>query len=272
MPPTRKSQSVKRLSSARSTTPLLSELADLRNATEGTDTREALKAAAMRLFAERGVEAVSVRDIILDSGAKNGGSLNYYFGSKEALISEIVRDIFEASSDAWLEGLSGVLKQGGPKSIRDIVRIIVYAPPVMLKGEKSPTAARVLASLLFTRRHFVAEQMRQMNLSVFNRLLAHMRELRPDIPDNIMQQRLIFVAWYMSAILSAREAATSQTRRGPDLWSAANSLGNLVDTATALIEAPMEDVLAAVQASQKASTANVPGLKITAKRARRRKA
>ncbi len=206
------------------------------------DTRDALKAAAMRLFAERGVEAVSVRDIILASGAKNGGSLNYYFGTKEGLIAEVLRDIFEASSEGWLDGLSNLLKEGGPRSVRDIVRVIAYTPQRLMPGEKSPTSARVLASLLFTRRKFVADEMRRMNLSVFNRLLMHLRELRSDIPEAVMQQRLVYVAWYMSAILSAREAAFDQGRGRSKLWLDADALGNLVDTATALIEAPMVDV------------------------------
>lgn len=209
---------------------------------ETIDTRDALKAAAMRLFAERGVEAVSVRDIILASGAKNGGSLNYYFGTKEGLILEILRDIFEASSEGWLDGLSELLKEGGPRSVRDIVRVIAYAPERTMPGEKTATAARVLASLLATRRKFLADHMRRMNLSVFNRLLMHLRELRADIPEAVMQQRLVYLAWYMSAILSAREAALDQGRGGSKLWTDADALGNLVDTATALIEAPMVDV------------------------------
>jgi len=207
------------------------------------DTRDALKVAAMRLFAERGVEAVSVRDIILESGAKNGGSLNYYFGTKEGLISELLRDIFQAASEHWLDGLSELLKKGGPASVREVVRIIAYAPPLLLRGEQYPTGARFLASLLFTRRKFVAEQMRLMNLSVFNRLLTYIRELQPNIPEGVMEQRLIFVAWYMSEILSARETAFSQSRGNSKLWTQANALGNPVDTATALIEAPVEDGL-----------------------------
>lgn len=206
------------------------------------DTRQALKIAAMRLFAERGVEAVSVRDIIIESGAKNGGALNYYFGSKDGLISEIIQDVFRIASEHWLDGLIKLLASDGIKSVRDVIRIIVYAPPILLPGEDRPTATRVLASLLFTRRKFVADQIAKMNFTVFNRLLSYMRELRPDIPGEVMQQRLVYVAWYFSVTLSAREAADSQ-EGGKHLWTAANSLGNLVDSATALIEAPLVDVL-----------------------------
>lgn len=211
---------------------------------EQIDTRQAVKVAAMRLFADKGVEAVSVRDIIIEAGAKNGGALNYYFGSKDGLIAEILQEIFGIASEHWLDGLTKLLSEGGPSSVREIVRIIVYSPPIMLAGERVPTATRVLASLLFTRRKFVAEQLAKTNLVVFNRLLAYMRDLKPDIPLEVMQQRLVYVAWYLSATLSALEAAESQTLGTGQLWKAANKYGNLVDSATALIEAPLIDVLA----------------------------
>lgn len=49
-------------------------------------TRERIKRAARRLFALNGVDAVTVRDVIREAGAKNASALNYYFGSKEGLI------------------------------------------------------------------------------------------------------------------------------------------------------------------------------------------
>lgn len=59
-----------------------------------TDTRRNIKVAARKLFAERGLEAVTVREIVAAAGAKNGGSLNYYFKSKEGLILELINEIF----------------------------------------------------------------------------------------------------------------------------------------------------------------------------------
>src|SRR5271156_2807444 len=95
---------------------------------EVLDTRSRLKIAAMRLFAERGVEAVTVRDIVAASEAKNAGSLNYYFNSKEELIAELLTDIFRVSNEDWLDGLSALQLRGGPKSVRDVIHIVVHAP------------------------------------------------------------------------------------------------------------------------------------------------
>ena len=52
------------------------------------DTRDRLLDTAERLFAERGVDATSLRHITTEAEA-NLASVNYHFGSKEALFRQI---------------------------------------------------------------------------------------------------------------------------------------------------------------------------------------
>jgi AcrR family transcriptional regulator len=52
------------------------------------ETRERVLDAAERLFAERGIEAVSIRDITRVAGA-NLAAINYHFGTKQELVTEI---------------------------------------------------------------------------------------------------------------------------------------------------------------------------------------
>jgi AcrR family transcriptional regulator len=208
---------------------------------ETLDTRDRIKEAAMRLFAERGVEAVTVREIVAASGARNGGSLNYYFKSKEGLITELLADVFRVSSADWLDGLSKLDKNGGPTCTRDIIRIIVYAPGPHFRQSRSPTATRFLASVLFTRRKMVSELLEQANFSVFSRLLAQISALNPHLPRSIMQQRLIYLSWYLVSALSAHEASLAEGRKRSRVWTDVDALANLVDAAVGLIEAPVSD-------------------------------
>ncbi len=64
------------------------------------NTKAALIRAAERLFAEKGLGTVSVRDITRAAGARNESALHYHFGGVEALIREVFahryRDIEEA--------------------------------------------------------------------------------------------------------------------------------------------------------------------------------
>jgi AcrR family transcriptional regulator len=54
------------------------------------DTRSRLICAAERLFAEHGVDGVSLREIVRTSGARNATALHYHFGDRAGLIRAVV--------------------------------------------------------------------------------------------------------------------------------------------------------------------------------------
>lgn len=202
------------------------------------DTRVRIKIAARKLFAERGVEAVTVREIVAAAGARNGGSLNYYFGSKEGLISELISDLFKTWSRGWLQGFSELEKSGGALSVRDVITVLVQGGDTFPGSDPNPTAARFLASVLFTRRSVVRETMDQMDYTIFNHLLGYIAKLRSDIPRPVMRQRLIYLSWYLISVQSAHEASLANRKRS-DVWLKFDPQANIIDTATGLIEAPI---------------------------------
>jgi len=57
-------------------------------------TRQAIMKAAVRLFADKGFEAASVRDIVA-SARVNQAAINYHFKSKDGLYLEILKTAFE---------------------------------------------------------------------------------------------------------------------------------------------------------------------------------
>jgi len=70
------------------------------------NTKEALLAAAIRVFADKGFDAATVRDICSMAGA-NVAAVNYHFGGKEALYAAVLEEVFpkeeaEAAVDAAL--------------------------------------------------------------------------------------------------------------------------------------------------------------------------
>lgn len=209
---------------------------------EANATRQRIKAAAQRLFAERGIEAVTVRQIAAAAAVRNVGSLNYYFGSKEGLISELIADYFMAVNAQWTEGLSALDSRARdpgavPASVGEVVEIMVRARPRAPSG--AATALRFMASMLFTRRPMLNAILSDMRYQVFHGLTAHIRRARPDIPSAIMQQRLVFLAWYLVSVLSALEAHHA-TGRESVIWEAFDPVENIIVTGAAIIEAPLE--------------------------------
>jgi AcrR family transcriptional regulator len=205
---------------------------------ESVETRDRIKVAARHLFAERGVEAVSVREIVAAAGAKNGGSLNYYFRSKESLIAELIADSFRDTTEGWLDGLAALERAGGARTVRDVVEVLIMGT-VKARSRQPPTAARFMASVFFTRRHMIKDLVKQLNFTVFARLLRQISDVRSDIPPPIMRQRLIFFAWYAISVLSAHEAYVASGKTS-SVWSDVDPLINIIDTAAGLVDAPFQ--------------------------------
>ena len=86
-------------------------------------TRKRILDTAERLFGERGVAAVSLRDINRSAGISQG-VLHYHFGGRDALIEAILQ--------RWLPGVNAerrqmydaILAAGRTPSERDVVEIL----------------------------------------------------------------------------------------------------------------------------------------------------
>jgi AcrR family transcriptional regulator len=89
----------------------------------GRDTRERLLATAEELFATRGIDAVSVRDIT-EAAEANTASINYHFGSKRGLIDAIVERRADALGRRRAE-LLDELEGAGPVNLRAVTRAMV---------------------------------------------------------------------------------------------------------------------------------------------------
>ncbi|MEL6826448.1 MAG: helix-turn-helix domain-containing protein, partial [Pseudomonadota bacterium] len=59
------------------------------------DTRSALMQSAERLFSEKGIGTVSVKEITSAAGARNLSAVHYHFGSIEALIKELFLERYQ---------------------------------------------------------------------------------------------------------------------------------------------------------------------------------
>src|SRR4051794_40368737 len=69
-------------------------------------TREKLIDAAARLFAERGIEAVSLAEIVRVSGQRNTSAVQYHFGGRDDLLLAILEQYVPVIRDRRLELLA----------------------------------------------------------------------------------------------------------------------------------------------------------------------
>src|SRR5215213_9423904 len=92
-------------------------------------TKQAVFNAAERLFALHGFQNVSVRDITAEAGV-NLASVNYHFGSKDALLFEIFRRrTSELNRERARMLHEATARHGGKPPVRDILEAY-FAPPL----------------------------------------------------------------------------------------------------------------------------------------------
>jgi AcrR family transcriptional regulator len=155
--------------------------------TELTPTAEQLLIAAEKLLAEKGLGAVSTREIAREAGQKNHSALNYHFGSRAALIEAILDYRMTPLNQARQKRLGELRAEGREGDFRGLLEVIIepFAEELLLPPEQS-YYLRLLAQLMSQQEWqslFVAKQQRASAALEAGGLLAGLlqQSLSPDV-------------------------------------------------------------------------------------------
>ena len=110
--------------------------------------REALIAVAERLFAERGVDAVPVGDIVKAAGQRNSSAVQYHFGSKAGLLKAILdshQDRLDAQRAKMLDELDELGERPGFDAL---IEVLVRPLASLLDNESGRHYIRIRAQLV----------------------------------------------------------------------------------------------------------------------------
>ena len=200
--------------------------------TRGDTTRGELKRAARRLFAERGIAAVGMRDILDAAGQRNAAAVHYYFGGKDELLRELVVD-GARTIDARRAAL---LDAGGAETLDGVVRAMIL-PSIDPPGElgEGETYLRFIGHLQAERRE-VFEDAAGSESPAYARCYDGVRRLLAHLPIAVVNQRLLFASLSLQAILEAREAALDGAdAHDHPYWTREGALDAIVDAVTAIL-------------------------------------
>jgi AcrR family transcriptional regulator len=121
-------------------------------------TRARLLQAAERLFAERGIDAVSLREITRESGARNAVAVQYHFTDRAGVLAAIAAKHepgIEAARHTLLDGyeagvgVAGVARAGGEPHLRHLAAALVRPLADKLADpDGGPEYLRIQADLL----------------------------------------------------------------------------------------------------------------------------
>lgn len=102
------------------------------------DIRQRLLHVAIHLFAEKGIDAVSMRTINTAAGSKNKSAVHYHFGNKEGILEAIFKMIDEKTSPSFTCLLDRLEKRSQTEklSISEIL-LSYYMPLYTIYAEES---------------------------------------------------------------------------------------------------------------------------------------
>jgi AcrR family transcriptional regulator len=199
-------------------------------------SKERLLVAAERLFAEYGFEAVTARQIAMEAGLRNQSAISYHFGTKDALINELISVRVTEINQRRGELLN---RPGISTDIRGLIGAI--AVPLAERAERDRNGGayiRVLAHLFADRkrRDLIVEH--QESAFLLRRIYGDLRTLS-GIPARLFEERLRFMVGGIIFALADRERGRDARGRLPEAFPRVAFVPNLIDLSVGVLTAPV---------------------------------
>ncbi|MGD9703958.1 MAG: TetR family transcriptional regulator [Acidimicrobiia bacterium] len=196
-------------------------------------TKQQLISAAEVLFAERGIEAVSLREINAAAGQRNATALQYHFEDRYGLLMAVLRK-HAVDVEARRHALLDEYERAGHRDLRVVTGTLVRPLAAKLADpDGGREYLRINAEVLNRPGLLVDDRFRTSPRNSINRWRQLVGPLLADVAVRRLHHR--FTAIRVSATELARRASDAP-RRGDELFTS-----HLIDLVTALLAAPMSD-------------------------------
>jgi AcrR family transcriptional regulator len=207
----------------------------LRRGGRADRTRTRLIEVAERLFAERGINAVSISEILDVAEQRNKNAVHYHFGGKEQLIKAIAEHRSAPLNRRRQQLLDQIHPQAGDDVVRDVCRALVLPLAELLEQDNYFLGFLAHYHLDRSRRQLVASVDPSVTSSYRNagRTLRRLCEL--SAADFDVRYALVLDMVFTS--LAGRQAYERSHDAG-DPRSRARLVDNLVDCAVGAFTAP----------------------------------
>ncbi len=198
-------------------------------------TRDQIKIAAQRLFAERGIDGVSVREIVKAADQKNMASLHYYFHSKEELVRELLLDAAIAMESRRIQMLDAAEAKGGPTSAHQVLRIFIESAIIEDDDPRSKCNVSLFVLAFRENSSFIWKFVDTRKDTGYFRCLAHLKNFMADFDNQTINRRLYFLQQYVFNALAARERSLTYDTIHKPFWEKKKMVKELLITAEGLL-------------------------------------
>lgn len=202
-------------------------------------TRRQLILAAEKMFAESGIDGVSLRQINIEAGQKNSSAAHYHFGSKDALILAIYQHRMAHVNKRRLEALDTIRLAGKDSDVRTLIGAIVYPIVEEIDADDSGrNYIRFMAHAIGHPQLDLIELWQQEHSGGLAEALNMLRKALHDIPSPIFGQRFGLAFEQIVHSLADREKLRSSSQNTFEI-DAALFVSNLVDCIAGAMAVPI---------------------------------
>jgi AcrR family transcriptional regulator len=193
--------------------------------------KERIVRAAEWLFAEYGVDNVSLRQIGVAAGNSNNSAVQYHFGSKDQLIDAI----FEYRQPRFRERHALLLAQCQPDDLRGLVE--AQARALLEESELEDSHFMSFTAMLLQHARWdIFERQSTVLRDSMKRYYDQLRNAMPHISEPLRSHR---IATAMGLIVHAASDREGARRREEPRLPFAVELTNLIDGLVGLLQAPV---------------------------------
>jgi AcrR family transcriptional regulator len=211
-------------------------------------TRSKIIRVAVKLFADRGIEGVSLNDINKAAGQRNKNATHYHFGSKEGLL-QAVFDQHEPPIARRRTELLDLYQARGELTLRNVLRAILLPMAEKLNDpDGGPDFVRFSAHLVITNTmaalHLNAPTFR---IASVERIAKAMDQQLAHLSPAIKVQRGLLLGVFLTHALAEHSRIRDNAQAGADLNRLTEVfVANLEDCLTALMQAPASEATLAL--------------------------
>lgn len=208
-----------------------------KGAVEGeADGRTRMILVAESLFAQGGINGVSMREIAAKAGQGNHFAVQYHFGSRDGLVEAIFDYRMEQMEPVRDRMLAAAERNGRLNDARTLLDI-VYLPQLVLPGGGGHRSyAGFLSQYLMRARSHRFGDFGDASHPNLGRTFALLRKRLSYLPEDVAQRRLVTASFMFLAIL-ARDEAFETCEPGEESFEAA--LDDTIEQIVTCVCAPL---------------------------------
>ncbi|HEY1740826.1 MAG TPA: helix-turn-helix domain-containing protein [Acidimicrobiia bacterium] len=207
---------------------------------DAPSTRDKLLDAATRLFAERGVENVSIAEIVREAEQRNTSAVHYHFGGRDDLLRAILEVHVPVIRARRLELLEAA-QHTPPDDVRSVAEAIVRPiTELAQRGWRERAYLQIGSELLHNLDRAPRDIKKLLHQTAGYEAMALLAERLPPLPPEIWAERSELLHPFIGRAAADRARLLDQRRRGERARLADERfVNNLIDMVVGAVSAPV---------------------------------